>query len=264
MTLGLRERPPDAVRASPTAWPDPAALRRTLAAAVVIGAFLSFVAAFDSRAMALLPRTLFMIAVSVIASLLGFASFVLIRRSPWAAASWWRQGIAAALLITAPVAAVVWLGLQLMLGVRPPVRSLADGLPGSLVTSLFFCLWAARRLACRMQPAAAEASPAPPRFLERLPPKLRDAELWAVEAEDHYLRLHTSRGQDLILMRFSDALAELEGADGAQTHRSWWVARAAVVDVRRADGRATLTLRNGAQAPVSRSHGHGLRSRGWI
>ncbi|MFN4104010.1 MAG: hypothetical protein ACK4GB_06940, partial [Tepidimonas sp.] len=41
-------------------------------------------------------------------------------------------------------------------------------------------------------PAPTGASP--PRFLERLPAKLRGAELYAVEAQDHYLRLHTSRG----------------------------------------------------------------------
>jgi hypothetical protein len=37
-------------------------------------------------------------------------------------------------------------------------------------------------------------------------------------------------------------VAELEGIEGAQTHRSWWVAKAAVRDAKRGDGRATLTL----------------------
>ena len=50
---------------------------------------------------------------------------------------------------------------------------------------------------------AAPAGAPGPRFLDRLPMKLRGAELYAVEAEDHYLRLHTARGQDLILMRLS-------------------------------------------------------------
>ncbi|MDB5460698.1 MAG: DNA-binding response regulator, partial [Caulobacteraceae bacterium] len=89
-------------------------------------------------------------------------------------------------------------------------------------------------------------------------------ELYAVQAEDHYLRLHTSRGTDLILLRLADAVAELEGIEGAQTHRSWWVAKAAVTDVRRADGRATLTLRNGVEAPVSRSYTGALRDGGWF
>jgi DNA-binding LytR/AlgR family response regulator len=88
--------------------------------------------------------------------------------------------------------------------------------------------------------------------------------LYAVSAEDHYLRLHTSKGQDLILMRLTDAIDELEGIEGAQVHRSWWVARDAITEAVRGDGRATLTLKGGAEAPVSRTHARLLRDRGWI
>ncbi len=111
---------------------------------------------------------------------------------------------------------------------------------------------------------AAVPGSSPPKFLERIPLKLRGGELYAVQAEDHYLRLHTSRGSDLILMRLADAVAELEGIEGAQVHRSWWVAKAAVTDAKRADGRAVLTLRNGAEAPVSRSYAGALRDAGWF
>ena len=95
-------------------------------------------------------------------------------------------------------------------------------------------------------------------------PSWPERDLWAVEAEDHYLRLHTSRGQDLILMRLADAIVELEGIEGARTHRSWWVARDAVVAAERADGRATLTLTGGAKAPVSRAYVKPLREAGWF
>ena len=101
----------------------------------------------------------------------------------------------------------------------------------------------------------------PARF--RLPPRLRGATLHAVQAEDHYLRLHTDRGSDLILMRLSDAVAELEGLEGARTHRSWWVARDAVRDASRGDGRAALTLEGGLVAPVSRRYARALREAGW-
>jgi DNA-binding LytR/AlgR family response regulator len=110
---------------------------------------------------------------------------------------------------------------------------------------------------------APEGAPAP-KFLSRLTPKLAGATLFAVEADDHYLRLHTSRGDDLILMRLSDAIAELDGIEGARTHRSWWVARAAIVSAERAEGRAMLTLPNGARAPVSRSYLKTLREAGWF
>lgn len=105
---------------------------------------------------------------------------------------------------------------------------------------------------------------APPPSLKRLPAKLFGAELWAVSAEDHYLRVHRSRGEELILMRLADAIEELEGLEGAQTHRSWWVARAAIRDVKRGDGRATIVLPNEKEAPVSRTYARTLREAGWI
>src|SRR5262249_48854577 len=159
--------------------------------------------------------------------------------------------------ITLPVNVFVWVGLKLVVGRSPRfLTAVVYDLPGSFAVALIFCLWAAHSWAHRLELAEARnsAPPAPPRFLERLPPKLRGADLWAIEAEDHYLRLHTSKGQDLILMRLTDALAELKGLDGAQTHRSWWVAREAFIEVERGDGRATLTLKNGVAAPVSRTH----------
>src|SRR5690606_23711142 len=118
----------------------------------------------------------------------------------------------------------------------------------------------------RKQPVATHAPPpgaAAARFLDRLPAKLRRARLVAVQSEDHYLRLHTDRGSDLILMRLADALGELEGLEGAQTHRSWWVARDAVASVVRGDGRAVLTLEGGLVVPVSRRYAKALRDAGW-
>lgn len=44
----------------------------------------------------------------------------------------------------------------------------------------------------------------PPLF-ERLPPKFRDADLYAINSEDHYVRIHSSAGEHMILMRLSDA-----------------------------------------------------------
>lgn len=92
------------------------------------------------------------------------------------------------------------------------------------------------------------------RFLERLPVKYRGAELWAVSSEDHYLRIHTSRGEELILMRLADAVRELDGAAGVQVHRSWWVAKDGVSDARRDNGKLVLVLKNGTDVPVSRTY----------
>ena len=96
-------------------------------------------------------------------------------------------------------------------------------------------------------------------FLERLPVKYRTCELFAVSSEDHYLRVHTSLGEELILMRLADAVRELSGADGLQTHRSWWVARSGVADTKRENGKLTLVLKSGTEAPVSRTYAQAVK-----
>ena len=110
----------------------------------------------------------------------------------------------------------------------------------------------------------AGAKPGAAAFAERLPIKLRAAEIYAVESEDHYLRVHTSAGQELILMRLADAVRELAGVEGMQTHRSWWVAKQGLADVVKGDGRLTLKLKSGAEAPVSRTYAKAVKEAGWL
>lgn len=111
---------------------------------------------------------------------------------------------------------------------------------------------------------AEAVSPDPAKkFLERLPIKYRTAELYAVSSEDHYLRVHTSMGEELILMRLADAMRELENADGLQTHRSWWVAKAAVTDLKKENGKLTLVLQSGAEVPVSRTYTKAVKDAGF-
>jgi DNA-binding LytR/AlgR family response regulator len=101
-------------------------------------------------------------------------------------------------------------------------------------------------------------------FRARLPFKYRHAEIHALEAEDHYLRVHTAAGDTLILMRLYDAIRELDGIEGSQTHRSWWVAKAAVTDTTRSNGRISFTLQGNLTAPVSRSFQKALKRDGWL
>ncbi len=180
----------------------------------------------------------------------------------------WLWAVLVALVMTPPQTVVVWaasgltfqggLNLALLPGYGPPV----------LLVTLAMLAITVLTQRTPIQTHAAPGSPAPGEtpaapFLDRLPPKLKGAELHAIQAEDHYLRLHTSHGQDIILMRLADALAELRGLEGAQVHRSWWVARDAVVSAERGNGRASLTLKTGAIAPVSRTYAQALRAAGW-
>lgn len=115
----------------------------------------------------------------------------------------------------------------------------------------------------------AAAVPAPPlkapaSFLDRLPVKFRTGDLWAVSSEDHYLRVHTSLGETLILMRLTDAIREIGALDGLQTHRGWWVAKQGLADVVKGDGKLLLKLKSGAEAPVSRTYQPAVKAAGWL
>lgn len=103
----------------------------------------------------------------------------------------------------------------------------------------------------------------PPPFLSRLPARLGE-ELLHLRMQDHYVEASTTTGSELILLRFRDALREVEGLDGMQVHRSHWVARAAVARPVRRSGRVILELVNGAEVPVSRSFVPALKERGWL
>ena len=100
-------------------------------------------------------------------------------------------------------------------------------------------------------------------FLQRLPVKFHTADLWAVSSEDHYCRVFTSLGSDLILIRLSDVDRELADADGLRVHRSWWVARKGVARAERGDGRLKLVLRSGEEVPVSRSYQAAVKDAGF-
>ena len=99
-----------------------------------------------------------------------------------------------------------------------------------------------------------------PAFLGRVRPERR-GKLLALQSDGHYLRVHTSAGSDLVLYRLSDAIRELGAEEGAQVHRSWWVAGTAVSGERH---REVLKLVNGLEVPVSRSFRLVARERGWL
>jgi hypothetical protein len=103
-----------------------------------------------------------------------------------------------------------------------------------------------------------------PRLAGRLPANLRGGEIWALEAEEHYTKIHTSKGNTLLLMRFSDAIGEMDPQPGLQVHRSFWVSRKAVERVARVDKRWVVQLRGGLEIPVSRSYRFTVQSAGLV
>nr|WP_321439896.1 LytTR family DNA-binding domain-containing protein [uncultured Hyphomonas sp.] len=165
------------------------------------------------------------------------------------------QAAAAAALISVPVLASLYLYMGAF-GIWVPVHLLP--LQYVYVFAISLVLTLTGLLISRARgPAAAggsETVDSRQRFLDRLPVKFRQAELWAVSSEDHYLRVYTNLGEELILMRLADAVRELDSAAGVQVHRSWWVAKDGVSETRRDNGKLVLVLKNGTDVPVSRTY----------
>jgi DNA-binding LytR/AlgR family response regulator len=233
--------------------------------AVVAAVFMTFIGAFDSHRQPPAQRLVFWLVLLVGGTALGVTILSLVRGLLRLEQRPWLQATIFTLVIWIPETFMVWAVIALMLHAPWTLANLVDNAGPALIVSA--AMTALNYLADQKPPethAAADATAPPAPFLERLPIRLRGAELYAVEAQDHYLRLHTSKGADLILMRLSDAIEELEGIEGAQTHRSWWVARDGVDDARRADGRATIRLKDGAEVPVSRTFARALRQAGWF
>lgn len=93
----------------------------------------------------------------------------------------------------------------------------------------------------------------PPEFVSKLPAALRRGIL-ALEAEDHYVRVHTLHGSALILMRLADAAAIIDSRLGLRVHRSWWVAKDGVRALERTSGRAIARLVDDTAVPISRTY----------
>jgi DNA-binding LytR/AlgR family response regulator len=75
-----------------------------------------------------------------------------------------------------------------------------------------------------------------------------------LSVRDHYVVVQTDRGQSTLLMRFADALGELDGIEGMRVHRSHWVAKTAVAGLERSGGKVHVRLQDGRLVPVSRSY----------
>jgi len=101
------------------------------------------------------------------------------------------------------------------------------------------------------------------RLLNRLSSENRGDVLY-LSMQDHYVQVVTSKGTELVLLRFGDALEELDGTDGLQIHRSHWVSRGAIAGWRRDKGKLLLELSDGTELPVSRSYAKAVRAAGFI
>jgi DNA-binding LytR/AlgR family response regulator len=230
------------------------------------GVFLGVLGPFGTAERASLVRMTYWPIVIVGGGVIGIAVDAVLQR--WLSGFWMRLAVVS-LVMTPPVTALVFAVSWAMLGPQSNQPHLADLFFQVFVIS--FAVMTLRQMAWRgvwteraTEPADAEAIDASSTFRQRLSAKRRAAQLIAVEAEDHYLRVHTDAGDELITARFSDALLELASLAGYQTHRSWWVAAGAIEAVRWRRGRGELRLACGLTVPVSRTYSSVLKREGWF
>lgn len=264
-----RETRANAVRASRNADENRRDWRvwaRNLAVAAGAGVFLALVGAMDTGPLPVWVRLAYWTPLMMGGAFVGHATTAVINRFVRADTNPWTFGVLLACALTAPITFVVWGYTGWVFGADMSTHTLAAMVgPVFVISAGMTALMLLVNWPGRVTHAPAPGAPAPSvRFMERLPAKLKGAVIYAISAEDHYLRLHTSKGSDLILMRLGDAITELEGLEGMQTHRSWWVARDAVESTRREGDKAVLVLKGGAEAPVSRPNVKPLREAGWL
>lgn len=181
----------------------------------------------------------------------------------------WRRLPAVSLAMTPPVSVLVaaanFLLLRQRLGWQSYILPWQVFLISLLVMTVRMLAW--RRPAPIVETRTIVEPPLPAAeaaFRRRLSARRRAARLIAVEAHDHYLRIHTDAGSELVMLRFADALAELERAHGFRVHRSWWIAADAIEAVHWRRGAGKARLAGGLSAPVSRTHAAALKAAGWL
>ena len=85
----------------------------------------------------------------------------------------------------------------------------------------------------------------------RLPSSAR---LIAVKAEQHYIKIWSDQGTDLVRYRFRDLAKNLRGYKGSQVHRSWWVNLDEVQSHRQVGRKMELIIDANLTVPVSLSY----------
>ena len=90
-------------------------------------------------------------------------------------------------------------------------------------------------------------------LMDKIPHAKRGG-LISLHAEDHYVRVETHMGSEMILLRLSDAIALTAPFVGVQVHRSHWIVIDHVRDYDKTDGTWNVILSNGRRVPISRGY----------
>ncbi len=230
-------------------WRTHMASHTRLASFAGAAAILAVMGPFNTdEVMRLVPRLAYWAVIVTVCYSIGYASNLLAEH--WAKS----KGVIVRIAIAAPltslgVLAFIYLLNGLAIGFWPTgftllILAVNVLVISSIITVVFY-------VANLEQDAA--SPPAPPALLDRLPFDKR-APLVAVSVEDHYVRIRTTKGEELVLMRLADAMREVGDITGLQVHRSHWVALDQVRAASRKGDGAVLSMSHGPDIAVSRSN----------
>lgn len=229
-----------------------------LAAFCLAVGLLTLTGPFETYAMKFGPR----LAYWSLSLAVGWAAVLtlifILRRLPLSSAWPPLQRISLAVILAALPTAAAVATIETML--RPARNSAPTALLFVNVALIFGLIGTG--LIARIRPRIAPPPPPPPvrnAFLDRLPPTL-GTYLISLSMQDHYVSVTTLKGRELIHMRFSDALLELNDYPGQQIHRSHWIAAWAFTGVARDKGRLMAHLVDNRALPISRSFAKATKS----
>lgn len=237
--------------------------RRTWIGLAAAGVILGLAGPFDTdEALTVVPRLVYWLFVAAIGFFLGSTV------STFTAENLRGRGVGLwpSVVIAGALAGVVNLGALLLINWL--VFRLAPTTPGylgalSINVVAISIIIAGAYVSIQSNTPRETPEPQPPRLLDRLPVDKRGP-LISLSVQDHYVEIATAKGTELILIRLSDAMAEVGDTPGLQVHRSHWIATKAVASVRRDGARAILTMADGRDIPVSRTYIPAIKEAGLL
>lgn len=181
--------------------------------------------------------------------------------------NWALVAVLAGMVGVLPVLGAVWLAdglatgfggggaglLRLAAFVAPSVIGV------TLAVNAFIEVQERRAVVADMVPRDVSAPAAPTVLQSKLPHHL-GREIVALRAQDHYLEVTTPKGRCMVLMRLGDAVKDLEGLNGMQVHRSWWINLAHVARVEKGANGPEVVLSTVERVPVGRSYRAAFRA----
>ncbi|MBV7378713.1 LytTR family DNA-binding domain-containing protein [Maritimibacter dapengensis] len=226
-----------------------------------VGLILGLAGPFGTEVLPVLPRLVYWVVVAAIGFFLGSLVATFVAESLRAL----RVGLWPAVVIAGAAAGVA--NLLALLAVNWFVFRLTLSEPGYLaalgINVIIISIIIAGAYVSIERTMTRGSTRASTRILDRLPIEKRGP-LISLSVQDHYVEVATTKGTELVLLRLSDAMAEVGDTPGLQVHRSHWIATGAVKSARRDGARAILTMADGRDIPVSRTYLPAIKEAGLL